>query len=97
MPNSSAREELDGEEAAARSIDMSAMRFKQILWHCHVNPKESAASLVGSMRRCNPVGVVHVSGGNTARGDFLPEREAVGHLGTPFQCCEPVSAGPEMR
>src|ERR1700758_3182732 len=28
--------------------------------------------------------VVHISGGSVGRGDLTPDREAVGHLGSPF-------------
>ena len=38
-----------------------------------------------------------LSRNNTGRGDFLPDREPVGHLGTPFGRRESVSAGLEMR
>lgn len=38
-----------------------------------------------------------LSGGGVGRGDFLPDREAVGHLGTPFGRRESVPVGPEMR
>jgi hypothetical protein len=40
--------------------------------------------------------VVHLSG-NDGRGDFPPDREAVGHLGTPFGCGQSVPARPKMR
>ena len=40
--------------------------------------------------------VVCLSGGNIGRGDFPPDREAVGHLGTPFgRTLAPVSFPPQ--
>ena len=46
-----------------------------------------------AMKYCS---VVHLSG-NDGRGDFPPDCEAVGHLGTPFGCGQSVPAGPKMR
>jgi hypothetical protein len=40
--------------------------------------------------------VGHLSG-NDGRGDFPPDREAFGHLGTPFGCGQSVPARPKMR
>jgi hypothetical protein len=34
--------------------------------------------------------VVHISGGSVGRGDLTPDREAVGHLGSPFGRAEQI-------
>jgi hypothetical protein len=64
--------------------------------HCHVNRKVKRRSMFGSGYYRAPLGR-SLSGGNIGRGDFLPDREPVGHLSTPFGRRESVSAGPEMR
>ena len=40
--------------------------------------------------------VVHISGGNVGRGDLTPDREAVGHLGSPFGRAEQMPSRPEV-
>src|SRR5215468_7658030 len=39
--------------------------------------------------------VVHISGGSIGRGDLTPDREAVGHLGSPFGRAEQMPSRPE--
>ena len=41
--------------------------------------------------------VVHISGGSLGRGDLTPDREAVGHLGSPFGRAEQMPSRPEVR
>jgi hypothetical protein len=40
--------------------------------------------------------VVHISGGSVGRGDLTPDREAVGHLGSPFGRAEQMPSRPEV-
>ena len=40
--------------------------------------------------------VVHISGGSVGRGDLTPDREAVGHLGSPFDRAEQMPPRPEV-
>src|SRR5258705_12493210 len=40
--------------------------------------------------------VVHISGGSVGRGDLTPDREAVGHLGSPFGRAEQMPTRPEV-
>ena len=40
--------------------------------------------------------VVHISGGSVGRGDRTPDREAVGHLGSPFGRAEQMPSRPEV-
>jgi hypothetical protein len=40
--------------------------------------------------------IVHISGGSVGRGDLTPDREAVGHLGSPFGRAEQMPSRPEV-
>jgi Domain of unknown function (DUF4331) len=40
--------------------------------------------------------VVHISGGSVGRGDLTPDREAVGHLGSPLGRAEQIPSRPEV-
>ena len=40
--------------------------------------------------------VVHISGGSVGRGDLTPDREAVGHLGSPLGRAEQMPSRPEV-
>src|SRR3984885_5343550 len=40
--------------------------------------------------------VVHISGGSVGRGDLTPDREAVGHLGSPLGRAEQVPSWAEV-
>ncbi len=40
--------------------------------------------------------VVHISGGSIGRGDLTPDREAVGHLGSPFGRAEQMPSRPKV-
>ena len=40
--------------------------------------------------------VVHISGGSVGRGDLTPDREAVGHLGSPFGRAEQMPSRPKV-
>ena len=40
--------------------------------------------------------VVHISGGSVGRGDLTPDREAVGHLGSPFGRADQMTTGPKV-
>ena len=40
--------------------------------------------------------VVHISGGSVGRGDLTPDRQAVGHLGSPFGRAEQMPSRPEV-
>src|SRR5882762_5489633 len=40
--------------------------------------------------------VIHISGGSVGRGDLTPDREAVGHLGSPFGRAEQMPSRPEV-
>ena len=40
--------------------------------------------------------VVHISGGSVGRADLTPDREAVGHLGSPLGRAEQMPSRPEV-
>jgi hypothetical protein len=40
--------------------------------------------------------VIHISGGSVGRGNLTPDREAVGHLGSPFGRAEQMPSRPEV-
>jgi hypothetical protein len=40
--------------------------------------------------------VVHISGGSVERGDLTPDREAVGHLGSPLGRAEQMPSRPKV-
>ena len=40
--------------------------------------------------------VVHISGGSVGRGDLTPDREAVGHLGSPLGRAEQMPSRPQV-
>jgi hypothetical protein len=40
--------------------------------------------------------VVGISGGSVELGDLMPDREAVGHFGSPFGCAEQVASWSKM-
>jgi hypothetical protein len=39
--------------------------------------------------------VVGISGGNVEFGNLIPDREAVGHFGSPSGRAEPMASGPK--
>jgi hypothetical protein len=72
-----------------------------------ISPRSAACGTVTLIEKCSGavgfeavatehVWVVHISGDSVGRGDLTPDREAVGHLGSPFGRAEQIPSRPEV-